>query len=183
MPNWCDNGLTVSHPDKEMMRKFAEGVKNGNLFATFIPMPEELNDTTSPSEPNEKLIEKYGASDWYSWNINNWGTKWDVCEGAFDLEEDELSGSGWFSTAWSPPTRAYEKLQELGFSIDAGYLEPGISYVGTWVDGDEEYVENYQDLFVNEDWRNEFTGYILDQLECEYENWLEYQEEEKDTEK
>jgi hypothetical protein len=55
-------------------------------------------------------------------------------------------------------------------------------FVGTWVNGEEEYVEDYQGLFENEDWRNEFTGYILDQLEYEYENWLEYQQEEKDTE-
>ena len=60
MPNWCNNSLLVSHPDKEMMAKFAAGVKNGNLFDTFIPMPQEMRDTTSPSiEINEALIEKF----------------------------------------------------------------------------------------------------------------------------
>jgi hypothetical protein len=164
MPNWCNNSVTVSHPDKEMMAKFADGVKNGNLLATFIPMPEEKKE------------------DWYGWNVDNWGTKWDVCSGEFELDEDGLSGNGWFDTAWSPPTSAYSKLQDLGFSIDAGYSESGMGFVGTWIDGDEDYIDSYYDLFEEEDWRSqvdESNYYIIDYLEAEYESWLENRENEE----
>jgi hypothetical protein len=180
MPNWCNNSLTVSHPDKEMMAKFAAAVKEGNLFDTFIPMPAELRDTTAPSESNEKLMEKYGHSDWYSWALDNWGTKWDNCDGEFELDEDGLSGNGWFDTAWGPPLEAYRKLQDLGFSIDAGYSESGMGFVGTWVDGEEEYIEDFYRLFENENWREEFDAndYILDYLDSEYQYYLESKEEE-----
>jgi hypothetical protein len=46
-----------------------------------------------------------------------------------------------FDTAWSPPVRAYEKLSELGFIVNAMYYESGMAYCGTWTteDGDEEF--------------------------------------------
>lgn len=161
MPNWCDNSITVSHPDKEMMVKFASAVTDGILFGTFIPMPES-------------------ETDWYGWNVDNWGTKWDVSDGNFDLEEDGLSGHGWFNTAWGPPIAAFEKLQELGFSIDALYHECGMGFAGTWEDGEEHYVDNYYDMFQEKDWRNQVGNEdLLNLLEAEYESWLESNKEEE----
>ena len=162
MPNWCDNSVSVSHPDKEMMRKFANSVVDGNLFATFIPPPDD---------------------EWnYSWCVENWGTKWDVAQGNFDLEEDGLSGNGWFNTAWSPPIVAYEKLQELGFTIDALYHECGMCFAGSWVDGDEDLVDNYHELFQEENWRDQVgNDDLLNLLEAEYDNWLENNSEEEDN--
>ena len=160
MPNWCDNSVSVSHEDKEMMQKFANAVANGDLFMTFIPPPEGQWD--------------------YGWCVENWGTKWDAAEGNFDLEEDGLSGNGWFNTAWGPPIGAYEKLQALGFTIDALYHECGMCFAGTWVDGDEDLIEDYNELFQEEDWRDQVSNTdLLNLLEAEYENWLENQEQEE----
>jgi len=57
-------------------------------------------------EQYDELIAKYGAADWYDWNIKNWGTKW----GAYDAGEwsimakcAEIS----YQTAWSPATAFY----------------------------------------------------------------------------
>jgi hypothetical protein len=161
MPNWCDNSLSVSHPDKEMMAKFAEGIHNGNLFETFIPMPENTED-------------------WYGWHVEKWGTKWDVCEGEFNLEEDGLSGNGWFNTAWGPPIAAFEALKELGFSIDALYHECGMGFAGTWIDGEDDYIDNYYELFEQEDWHDQVDNDDLrDLLEAEYDSWLSNREEEE----
>ena len=161
MPNWCDNSVSVSHEDKEMMKKFADCVNNGDLFQTFIPMPE--------NEP-----------DWYGWHVKYWGTKWDVSEGNFDLELDGLSGNGWFNTAWGPPIAAFEALQELGFSIDALYHECGMGFAGTWVDGEEHCVDSYYDLFQEEDWRNQIgNDDLMSLLEAEYENWVESNKDEE----
>jgi hypothetical protein len=155
MPNWCNNSVTVSHPDKEMMLKFSHGLLEGKLFQTFIPMPE--------TEPN-----------WYEWHVENWGTKWDISEGHFELEEDGLSGNGWFSTAWGPPIAAYEKLANLGFSIDAFYTECGMGFVGVWIDSTSVCVDDYYDLFEDKNWRKGIDQPdILDYLEAEYESWLD----------
>jgi len=160
MPNWCDNSITVSHEDKAMMQKFSDGVRNGDLFATLIPCPEDK------------------ADDWYTWNVDNWGTKWDVCEGDFYLDEDGLSGHGWFNTAWSPPTSAFQTLHDMGFSIDALYHECGMGFAGTWIDGEENYIDSYYDLFSEENWREQVENEDLrNLLEAEYESWLESAEE------
>jgi hypothetical protein len=161
MPNWCDNSITVSHPDKEMMLKFATSVKEQNLFQTFIPMPED-------------------ETDWYGWHVKHWGTKWDLGDSDFYLEKDGLSGNGWFNTAWGPPIVAFEALKELGFSIDALYHECGMGFAGTWEDGDENCVDNYYEIFQENDWRDQIGNEdLLNLLEAEYENWVESNKEEE----
>jgi hypothetical protein len=38
MPNWCHNSFKVSHEDPVMVAKFAQAVREGNLFETFVPL-------------------------------------------------------------------------------------------------------------------------------------------------
>ena len=54
---------------------------------------------------------KYGHATWYSWRIENWGTKWNSYEPHFTQEEECLSFT--FDTAWSTPKPIYEKFSEL----------------------------------------------------------------------
>lgn len=157
MPNWCTNNISVSHKDPEMMKKFVDGVKNGNLFETLIPL---------------------STGEWdYSTAVEEWGTKWDVSNGEIDSE-----GNGFFDTAWGPPIEAYDKLTELGFNIDATYHEPGMCFAGHYTseDGDECYEYD----FSKEDWRDDIDDEdVLDLLESEYESCKEWQEEEKESQK
>ena len=95
MPNWCSNSFTVCHQDPEMIRKFARGVNDGNLFETLIPL---------------------SSGEWdYNTAVEEWGTKWDISGGDVNVSEDGKSADGWFETAWSPAIAAYEKLEELGY--------------------------------------------------------------------
>ena len=52
MPNWCDNKITI-HGPKKYIRKIDKIVnENANgkgLLDYMMPMPKELEDTTSPS--------------------------------------------------------------------------------------------------------------------------------------
>lgn len=41
--------------------------------------------------------EKYGATDWYDWRCDNWGTKWNARETYAECEKI------YFETAWCPP--------------------------------------------------------------------------------
>jgi len=162
MPNWCNNSVTVSHPDKEMMKKFSHGVITGSLFASLIPL---------------------SCVDWdYYVATQEWGTKWDCLEGDFNLDEDGLSGNGWFDTAWGPPIRAYERLKALGFYIESFFSESGMGFCGTWIDGEEECIGDYFEKFENPHWRENLettNSEILDYLDSEYESWLENSEEEE----
>jgi hypothetical protein len=148
MPNWCNNTLTLSHPDKAMMDKAIEATTKG-FFQTFIPCPEELTDTTKGyvGDPYQQRllelkqqlnIEFFGHATWYEWAIENWGTKWDICEIEGVTKHDCFVIT--FDSAWSPPVRAYEKLKEMGFMVQAYYYESGCAFCGKWIDGeDHEY--------------------------------------------
>ena len=158
MPNWCHNIFTVSHEDPAMITKFAEALKAENLFQTFVPLSTEEWE--------------YGTA------IDEWGTKWDVTYGDVSIEEDGKTCHGWFETAWGPGIRAYEKLFDHGFDVDVVYHEPGMCFAGRFTSPFDDYCVEYD--FSNENWREEIDDdEIVDMLEQEYQNWLEWQEEEK----
>lgn len=186
MPNWCDNHIEVSHKDPAMMERFKKAFDEGKLLQEFVPCPDELNeevpvgdDWQERREAKEKYnFEKYGHSDWYSWNIENWGTKWDISEGEFDYDSETNSGSGYFNSAWSPPIAAMEKLTDLGFDVNLKYYEPGVGFIGEYTSdgGDDCYDIEFED----EDWRDCIPENLIDHynLEEEYENWIEWNKEE-----
>jgi hypothetical protein len=45
-----------------------------------------------------------------------------------------------FDSAWAPPVRAYAKLEELGFRVEAQYYEGGMAFAGTYADGCDDEV-------------------------------------------
>ncbi len=77
---------------------------------------------------------------WFSWNCDNWGTKWDgneVLIGSSDGECIELH----FDSVWSPPIALYEYLVENGWEVRAYYYEEGIQFCGQFVDGEDSRYE------------------------------------------
>ena len=140
MPNWCNNTLRISG-DKEVISRIKDWYEKHQsdktevgLFGLFYPLPSELKDTTSPSpEPNEALIKKYGADNWYDWRVQNWGVKWDTDEiNILGETENELCCS--FGTAWCPPIWFYQKLSRdyPRLHIRVTYCESGMDLCGTW---------------------------------------------------
>jgi hypothetical protein len=130
MPNWCMNKLTVSHTSPDMVDRFENAYNLGKACNEFLPLPE--------------------GEDWYNWQINNWGTKWDIGadigtekEEHYGLKatrvDNEVSCS--FDSAWSPPVGLYEKLVDLGYDVKATYWEPGMAFCGIWDNGVDHYVD------------------------------------------
>jgi len=55
------------------------------------------------------LLAKYGATDWYDWCCENWGTKWN----AYSVKKPKLTGKSLrfsFDTAWASPTPILQAL-------------------------------------------------------------------------
>jgi hypothetical protein len=190
MPNWCNNNAIIRHADPEQIAKVVKGYAEGKLFSEFFPCPEELsapveigenyNDRVAAQEAANK--DKFGYSGWYDWCINNWGTKWDAGnEMDEDLDcsnENQVQLS--FDTAWQPPVAFYEKMTELGFEIDAFYLEEGTGFVGkyTSTDGDESFnFDGSEDLEDIPDDIREFWD--LDTI-CEWREEEDLDEEESE---
>lgn len=131
MPNWVKN--VISFPTKEELEKALAkiGVKNEEDFSfeKIIPSPKTKEDC-----PKEYLLKKEDmvAPDderpwfnWYSWNNNNWSTKWDACEAMVE------NSAIWFDTAWSAPFPILSKLMELwkDFDFDVKGAEETGAYV------------------------------------------------------
>lgn len=124
MPNWCSNRARITGPApviKEIVEVLNQ--ENPELLNWMVPQPRFEND-----------------SDWYDWNINNWGTKWDVTDVYFEqpADEDEIEFS--FCTAWGPPIEAFQTWAQadgrVQFTLE--YWEPGVGFVGS-ADWDGEY--------------------------------------------
>ena len=76
MPNWCENRVDISG-EPEDVKKFMELVGKKFDFQKIIPMPKELEDTTSQvrtegehanmtPERQKELLGKYGFDNWYN---------------------------------------------------------------------------------------------------------------------
>ena len=191
MPNWCSNTLIVEG-NQEQLKEFKSKVTKQadhdspndydfTLEGLYPTPPELMNENAfGQSENSETLVEKFGYSDWYSWRVNKWGTKWDVCE-SYIAQDDEDMFCVSFDSAWAPPTAWLEHIApqfpELKFKLT--YQEPGIGFCGmaTWdaeVGFDQEETElEYTDYDYNpveydsekEQWKNIETGeYIEDEF-------------------
>lgn len=170
MPNWCNNLMTITHPDPAMMEKAAAAWNSDKFLSTMIPCPQELRDTMSGSmgasedihrqyakemhEFQMELNKKYfGYRDWYDWCIANWGTKWDI---GYDSATDNaatIEGNSFtvrFDSAWSPPIGAYEKLEQMGYTIIAYYFESGCDFCGKYAHGVDECYRASERTFPDE---------------------------------
>jgi hypothetical protein len=151
MPNWCNNTVEIRHEDPSMIERVRTAFNGEGLLQEFIPVPDALRNTVSGFMGEDKRaeheaqqaanLEKYGYTDWYSFCVSEWGTKWDV--GADGNPAQDIPGGLMlgFDSAWAPPIGAYEKLMEMGFRIRAMYYEGGMAFAGIWEDGEDDYYE------------------------------------------
>lgn len=79
--------------------------------AEYVPNEQErklgITDYESLGRMYLKNLEEYGATDWYDWCVNNWGTKWN----AYDFMQID-SNSISFQTAWSTPENIIRALSQ-----------------------------------------------------------------------
>ena len=153
MPNWCNNSVTFTHANTDMIKRVSDAFAAERLMSEFHPCPASLNITDGwfgagtaeqiKLEAKEaKNRKEHGYKNWYDWNIANWGTKWDVGSkddtGGYELGDTVITVS--FDSAWSPPVKFYEKMEELGFEVEAYYYEPGMAFCGCYTKGvDDSY--------------------------------------------
>ena len=166
MPNWCSNNLILTHEDPAMIQRAYDALERQEFLNEFIPVPQELKDTVSGfhGDPEEQAkleaqtranIDKFGYGNWYDFCVGEWGTKWDVGEqGASDIHPDGKMLHTSFDSAWSPPVSAYEKLEAMGFGVEAMFYEGGMGYAGTYSDGYDDTIE--------------LSGMSADDIEREY---------------
>ena len=153
MPNWVYNGLTIEgNPEsikrlvEQMNKPFKKIADNWNPKTTEMevklytyPNPvfafHNIYNHTEAGISDEDYIAqpprdipfeeqmKFQTNDWYSFNVREWGTKWDVAVSPEDkypdtyMEGPTENGENLvvyynLHTAWSPPFPAIAKLSE-----------------------------------------------------------------------
>ena len=134
MPNWCSNHITVRGTDPVAIKRLATAFDNGEFCNTVVPCPEDLQitsgflgDPVEQAELERKTkanVEKYGYGNWYDFQTANWGTKWEISGdgNTAEIEDDGLSFSAPFESAWSPPIGVCEALVEQGFEVGAFFI-------------------------------------------------------------
>lgn len=187
MPNWCQNVVEISHPDRSKMDALVDAINEGKFCNFAIPVPESLHITAgregSDDDPKQielerrsaENIEKHGYANWYDFCVNRWGTKWDVEPPDTVDKGDSISFS--FDSAWAPPLGVYEELVDQGFDVKAYYWECGMCFCGVWNNGDDDYF----------DYTNMSSKEVRDQIDEELDyvfgisdNIEEWEEENKD---
>lgn len=147
MPNYCYQQVSIKGPSKLVHQLYTELKENGRFCDVVLPMPFEL--WAAPDTETDRLGFKTTSPHWYEWRLDNWDTKWDVCnvEVHGDLETDgnhhfDMNCTAWFSfncwTAWAPPINVWNKLVALGVDVKADYQDEGGCFEGRYVNGDDE---------------------------------------------
>lgn len=159
MPNWCANSTTFKHEDPEQITRLKTAFLDLKLFTEFVPPPADIGEN------------------WYHWSIENWGTKWDVNgsdDGVVDLKENEITL--YFDTAWSPPLEFYIAMENLGFTVEGYYYEPGMNFVGKWDENGDDCYEIPETVEAIE----EYIPSDIEQCFNLIENLIQWQEDNED---
>lgn len=126
MPNWCSNVVQLTGKQSKQFIKFLEKNQGKNFFDFFVP----------PAKDNDE--------NWYSYNQENYGCKWNCDANHWQKIEDETV-EVFFDSPWAPPLSLFEKMFQDGWDVDAKYHEPGMCFVGQWYNGDDDYYEYADD--------------------------------------
>lgn len=132
-----------------------------SLKDTFLPTPRELEfctgahtidghrvdawyehkhtkDGTTIYTPvtdaqKSRFLKKYGASDWYSWNVKFWGAKWGDCEGHAERLPRRIHFA--FDTPWGPPEAGIAIISGIfpALTFSLYYWEGGMGFRGKTV--------------------------------------------------
>lgn len=150
MPNWFNFTLNVSGEEKDV-QEFVQNVKGQEKFETegrefdfnhFIPQPENIFRGNLGRDEEERCNE-LGIPNWYTWNIENWDTKWNAhCEYR-DFNGNVATYN--LCTAWSFPVQVIEKMIEMYPNLDFE------------IEGEEEsqsygvYIDSSREVWLQED--------------------------------
>jgi hypothetical protein len=135
-PDWKDLSTQVREVVEvvfsymNILSPWDQGISEKEYFATHGSGPEGKTGDT--------------AGNWYNWNRDNWGVKWD-CDAEIDFDDPEHL-SYRFDSPWGPPVPAIDALAKkypwamITLSYDE---EQGWGGEIEWADGEGTVTEEY----------------------------------------
>jgi hypothetical protein len=105
MPNWVFNKLEI-RGDEQTLDRLSRTVQS-------VPADTEQHSPFSFQQIIARPADQ--EEDWYNWNIQNWGVKWDASDVETMREPGKLSYR--LSTPWSAPFPVLKSLSEQFASV------------------------------------------------------------------
>ena len=97
---------------------------------------------------NIKAFEQTGYHDWYSWNIDNWGVKWDAVRCKSKELQDFNTIIFEFDSPWGTPEQFVRELSKkyptATFEMVSGSIENDMHYEFTCEDGNYQETCSYE---------------------------------------
>ena len=149
MPNWCENRVRLSDDgdNSEQFDRLVKLLDGPNPFNEIFPRPDFTKIPNDKGElpikeeiknsDGEVVAETFNFPDgknddrWYHWCVDNWGTKWDMCDKVTAEIEDGYAEFA-FNTAWAPAYGIFDKIRENFPDVGVSwfYDEPGCEVAG-----------------------------------------------------
>jgi hypothetical protein len=183
MPNWVMHKLVIKGKpeDVQALIEYVKSADGPFSLDRIIPMPKGLDETA-----DEHLLSKekaaalrarnrkaFGHEDWYSWSVENWGTKWDVADATLESQTDvellatietgRIEAVYHFDTAWNTCKPVIEVLARHfpAIRIEHGCIEEQPSFGGRDIYENGDCVQSIllrtpQDIWLLSDWHGTF---------------------------
>ena len=196
MPNWCENYLRLEVPTKQdadiidavlnenrqVYEDYRKDIPEGRGLPFWGEQPLGLLGYLMPepdyTEGDKKLAEdgiNHTFPDWYSWRVNNWGTKWEVTIEHWERDDNDDGSATFnfnFDSAWGPPVGVYDYVsQKEGWSLFATYIEGGMCFGGYHEEGEDHSFDlgSRDNTDAPDWWVDDYSWYYDQQEEWEQE--------------
>ena len=116
------------------------------LTEIIISNHPRYSDLAKNALKNQQAFIETGYHDWYSWNLDNWGVKWDAVRPT--VKFDLLTITLCFDSPWGCPEHYVRELSKLypnaTFEMVSGSIENDCHYEFTCEDGKFEETCSYE---------------------------------------
>lgn len=121
MPNHTNNKVVITGAD--LKRFWTDATRSGEFeFSNIHPMPPYINEKKS----DDPLMPA-----WYTWNMENYSTKWD-CYNVEDVVISDGKIEFSYQTAWTPATNFWRYATfRYDISVIARYVDESYDWAGT----------------------------------------------------
>lgn len=118
-----------------------DGERHESWYIVNPDEPDISKERVRAFTPEERAVLKdIGHDSWYTWCIENWGTKWNACHthmASVGLVSAALETSSIkinFDTAWSAPLPIFHKMHEMF---------PHLAFTCEWRNEDDRWQERF----------------------------------------
>jgi len=148
MPEILDGTQSPNINVEKLILEYNKETKSTSMGLTEIINSNHpwYSDLAKNALKNQQAFIETGYHDWYTWNLDNWGVKWDAVRPTvkFDLLTITLS----FDSPWGCPEHFVRELSKLypnaTFEMVSGSIENDCHYEFTCEDGKFEETCSYE---------------------------------------